>query len=328
MIGHNGRYSSLAALLGLFTVLSGCGADSDAQTSATDQNSSGVPDLYPLTEHRRTNIQIVEQLKRNHYEKKKLDDQLSSDIYDNYLSSLDRNKTYFTQNDITSFEKYRFELDDSLNKGDLKIAFEIFNVYQKRLTSFLKFSVDLVESRQEKLDFTKDEYLDIDRENASWPETQETQRALWKRRVKAQILSMRLNDKPAGEITETLEKRYSNQLKMVARTKSEDAFQLYMNSFTSIFDPHTTYFSPRTSDNFNINMSLSLEGIGAVLKSEDDMTSIVRLVPAGPAAKSGELSPADKITAVGQGSTGPMIDIVGWRLDDVVSLIRAQRAPQ
>ena len=112
---------------------------------------------------------------------------------------------------------------------------------------------------------------------------------------------------------------------MVARTKSEDAFQLYMNSFTSIFDPHTTYFSPRTSDNFNINMSLSLEGIGAVLKSEDDMTSIVRLVPAGPAAKSGELSPADKITAVGQGSTGPMIDIVGWRLDDVVSLIRGPK---
>ena len=325
MIGHNGRYSSLAALLGLFTVLSVCGADTNAQTSATDQNSSGVPDLFPLTEHRRTNIQIVEQLKRNHYEKKKLDDQLSSDIYDNYLSSLDRNKTYFTQNDITSFEKYRFELDDSLNKGDLKIAFEIFNVYQKRLTSFLKFSVDLVKSRQEKLDFTKDEYLDIDRESASWPETQETQRALWKRRVKAQILSMRLNDKPAEEITETLEKRYSNQLKMVARTKSEDAFQLYMNSFTSIFDPHTTYFSPRTSDNFNINMSLSLEGIGAVLKSEDDMTSIVRLVPAGPAAKSGELSPADKITAVGQGSTGPMIDIVGWRLDDVVSLIRGPK---
>ena len=118
---------------------------------------------------------------------------------------MDRNKTYFTQNDITSFEKYRFELDDSLNKGDLKIAFEIFNVYQKRLTSFLKFSVDLVKSRQEKLDFTKDEYLDIDRESASWPDTQETQRALWKRRVKAQILSMRLNDKPAEEITETLE---------------------------------------------------------------------------------------------------------------------------
>ena len=325
MIGHNGRYYSLAARLGLFAVLSVCGADTNAQTGATDQNSSGVPDLFPLTEHRRTNIQIVEQLKRNHYEKKKLDDQLSSDIYDNYLSSLDRNKTYFTQNDITSFEKYRFELDDSLNKGDLKIAFEIFNVYQKRLTSFLKFSVDLVKSRQEKLDFTKDEHLDIDRENASWPETQETQRALWKRRVKAQILSMRLNDKPDEEITETLEKRYSNQLKMVARTKSEDAFQLYMNSFTSIFDPHTTYFSPRTSDNFNINMSLSLEGIGAVLKSEDDMTSIVRLVPAGPAAKSGELSPADKITAVGQGSTGPMIDIVGWRLDDVVSLIRGPK---
>ena len=156
MIGHNGRYSSLAALLGLLTVLSVCGADTYAQTSATDQTSSGVPDLFPLTEHRRTNIQIVEQLKRNHYEKKKLDDQLSSDIYENYLSSLDRNKTYFTQNDIASFERYRFELDDSLNKGDLKIAFEIFNVYQKRLTSFLKFSVDLIKFRQEQLDFIKD----------------------------------------------------------------------------------------------------------------------------------------------------------------------------
>ena len=134
-----------------------------------------------------------------------------------------------------------------------------------------------------------------------------------------------MNDKPLEEIAEQLRKRYRNQLKFSVRNKSEDAFQTYMTSFTQTYDPHTTYLSPRTSDNFNINMSLSLDGIGAVLRTEDDTVEVVRLVPAGPADKGGELKPADKIIAVGQGTQGPLIDVVGWRLDDVVELIRGPK---
>ena len=136
---------------------------------------------------------------------------------------------------------------------------------------------------------------------------------------------MKLNDKELEEIGELLTKRYKNRLKQTMQSKSEDAFQLYINSFASTYDPHTQYFSPRTSRNFNINMSLSLEGIGAVLKTEDDYTSVVRLVPAGPADKAGDLEPADKIISVGQGENGPLVDVVGWRLDDVVELIRGPK---
>ena len=135
---------------------------------------------------------------------------------------------------------------------------------------------------------------------------------------------MKLNDKALDEIAETLSKRYRNQQKVALRNRSEDAFQTFINAFASTFDPHTQYFSPWTSTNFNINMSLSLEGIGAVLQTDEDATKIVRLVPAGPADKSGDLKPADTISAVGQ-LAGPMIDVVGWRLDDVVELIRGPK---
>ena len=201
----------------------------------------------------------------------------------------------------------------------------MFNRYQQRLFERLNYSLSLLEGGVEQFDFTLDESLQIDREDAQWPIDGEAQDDLWRRRLKAQILSLRLNDKDDSEVAEILTKRLRNQIKMAKRNKSEDAFQLYMNAFASTYDPHTQYFSPRTSENFNINMSLSLEGIGAVLKSEDDVTSIVRLVPAGPAAKSKAIKPTDKITAVGQGKDGPMIDVVGWRLDDVVELIRGPR---
>ena len=189
----------------------------------------------------------------------------------------------------------------------------------------LNFSLQLLDQGLASFDFEVEETIAIDREQAEWPADQAELDDLWRRRLKSQILSLRLSDKTPEEIVETLTKRVRNQIKMLKRNKSEDAFQVYMNAFASTYDPHTQYFSPRTSENFNINMSLSLEGIGAVLKTEDDVTSIVRLVPAGPAAKSGAVKPTDKITAVGQGVNGPMIDIVGWRLDDVVELIRGPK---
>ena len=281
--------------------------------------------LKPLEVHNRTNLTIVEQLRHNHYVKKELNDTTSGQIFEKFIESLDRGRAYFTTKDIEEFESYRYKLDDLLKRGDLGPAFEIFNRYQNSVVNRLNYLIKKVETDIDQLDFTETDKIEIDRENAPWPSNNQERDEVWGKRLKAAVLSLRLNDKSNEEIGEQLLKRYKNQLKQTLQTKSEDAFQIYMNSFTKTYDPHTTYFSPRTSENFNINMSLSLEGIGAVLKTEEDHTAVVRLVPAGPADKEGTLQPTDKIIGVGQGKSGPFIDIVGWRLDDVVELIRGPK---
>lgn len=281
--------------------------------------------LEPLEVHPRTSLTVVEQLRHNHYVKKPLDDAISSDVFDNYLDALDPGRAYFMAADVAEFEQYRYALDDALKRAQLEPAFEIFNRYQARIIDRLQYLVDQAENGIAEFDFTADEEIEIDRENSPWPADEAQLNDLWRKRLKAAVLAMRLNDKPAEEISELLTKRYKNRLKQALQTKSEDAFQVYVNAFATTYDPHTQYFSPRTSQNFNINMSLSLEGIGAVLKAEDDYTSVVRLVPAGPADKADNIDVADKIISVGQGEAGPLIDVVGWRLDDVVELIRGPK---
>lgn len=281
--------------------------------------------LKPLEVHPRTSLTVVEQLRHNHYVKKPLDDAISSDVFDNYLDALDPGRAYFMAADVEKFEQYRYALDDALKHAQLKPAFEIFNRYQARIIERLQYLVDQAENGIAEIDFTTDEEIEIDREHSPWPADEAQMNDLWRKRLKAAVLAMRLNDKPAEEISELLTKRYKNRLKQALQTKSEDAFQVYVNAFATTYDPHTQYFSPRTSQNFNINMSLSLEGIGAVLKAEDDYTSVVRLVPAGPADKADNIDVADKIISVGQGEAGPLIDVVGWRLDDVVELIRGPK---
>ena len=284
-----------------------------------------APLLSPLDIHPRTSLIVVEQLRRNHYLNKTVNDELSGHIFDKYLTVLDPGHYYFIASDLAEFEKYRFGIDDALKKGNLDPAFIIFNRYQQRIVERLNYLVGLIDNGLENLDFSKEEFILVNREEAEWSVDELAHDDLWRRRLKAQVLAMKLSDKSMDEIAEQLRKRYRNQLKIVVRNKSEDAFQAYINAFAHTYDPHTEYFSPRTSENFNINMSLSLEGIGAVLKTEDDKVEVVRLVPAGPADKGGELKPADKITAVGQGTNGPLIDVVGWRLDDVVELIRGPK---
>ncbi len=284
-----------------------------------------APVLEPLDVHPRTSLTVVEQLRHNHFVRKTLDDGISSEVFDKYLDTLDGGRAYFMAADIEEFEQYRYQLDDALKRGDLEPAFTIFNRYQEHVVDRLQYLIAEIDKGLNHIDFTVDEDIEIDRENSPWPTSQTEQNELWRKRLKAAVLSQKLGDKELDKIAETLSKRYKNRLKQALQTKSEDAFQLYMNAFATTYDPHTQYFSPRTSQNFNINMSLSLEGIGAVLKSEDDHTSVVRLVPAGPADKSGDLEVADRIISVGQGEKGPLIDVVGWRLDDVVELIRGPK---
>ena len=302
-----GFCQGLQRALGGLLVLFAAGPAATSELALNTPESSLAPtrpvELNPLSVHPRTSLTIVEQLRHNHYLQKDLDDAISSEVFDKYLELL----------------------DDALKRGNLKPAFEIFNLYQARMVERFDYLLAVLESGIDEFDFTGEDWIETDRESAAWPATPAEADALWRKRLKAAVLSMKLNGRELLEIQELLTKRYRNRLKQTRHTNSEDAFQVYVNAFASTYDPHTQYFSPRTSQNFNINMSLSLEGIGAVLRSEDEYTSIVRLVTAGPADKSGQLKPGDRILSVAQGESGPLIDVVGWRLDDVVELIRGPK---
>jgi carboxyl-terminal processing protease len=271
-----------------------------------------------------TSKQSLHQLLGRHYEKQRLNDDLSGKIYDLYLESMDGTRSYFLASDIEEFEQYRFKLDDGLIKGNLNAPFVMYNRLQQRVTERLSFLLKQLPEKAKKYDFTKNEQLSLDRENVEWSESTKELDDLWRKRLKNSILNLRLADKKDEDIYELLSKRYHNQLNRTHLANEDDGFQVYMNAVTHAFDPHTAYFSPRNTENFNINMSLSLQGIGAVLQTEDEHTKVVRLVPAGPAEKAGQLQTADKITGVGQGDE-EIVDVIGWRLDEVVDLIRGAK---
>ncbi len=281
--------------------------------------------LEPQKAHINTAKSIIRKLKFRHYRSFKLDDSMSSKIFDRYLADLDRNRSYFLQSDIDAFEVYRYQIDDALQDAEMAPAYAIFNRYQQRLVERLVFAIQRLEHDIEKVDFTVDEEVEIDRSDAQWPKTIEELNDLWRRQLKAALLSLKLAGKSLDEAAKTLDKRYRSQLNRTRQTASEDVFQIYMNSLAKTLDPHTQYFSPRSMENFNINMSLSLEGIGAVLQFEDEFIKIVRLVVGGPAEKSGQLKPGDRIAGVAQGDGGEMVDVVGWRIDEVVQLIRGPK---
>jgi carboxyl-terminal processing protease len=271
-----------------------------------------------------TSKQSLHQLLGRHYEKQRLDDALSGKIYDLYLESMDGTRSYFLASDIKEFEQYRFKLDDGLIKSNLDAPFVMYNRLQQRVTERLSFLLKQLPEKAKAYDFSKNEKLSLDREEVKWSKNSEDLDELWRKRLKNSILNLRLADKDDNDIYELLSKRYRNQLNRTHLANEDDGFQVYMNSVTHAFDPHTAYFSPRNTENFNINMSLSLQGIGAVLQTEDEHTKVVRLVPAGPAAKAGQLQTADKITGVGQGDED-IVDVIGWRLDEVVDLIRGAK---
>lgn len=281
--------------------------------------------LAPEPIYKQTLLDIVTMLDKGHYNHVPIDDQLSSRLLDRYLDHLDPTHSYFYASDVAGFEQWRHTLDDQINKGELSAAYAIFNRFEQRNLERLNYLIDRLSDDSVKYDFTKDETLNLERKNAPWIDSQSAMNDLWRKRLKNAMLSLILADKTVDEARTILLKRYKSQKQRVEQTNSEDVFQIYVNSLTSEYDPHTTYFTPEKSQSFNIDMSLSLEGIGAVLQSQDDMVKIVSLVPGGPAEKSGKLKPADLIVGVGQGDKGPIEDVVGWRLDDVVKKIRGPK---
>ena len=280
-------------------------------------------ELSPEDQHRDTARSVVRQL-RNHYRQMRVDEEVSGKVLDQYLEDLDPNRVHFTAEDIEEFDDFRSDLGDRLSDGRLEEGFRIFNIHQQRMSARLEHKLSRLEDGLDSLDLDTDAEIKLDREDADWATDEDALRELWNHRLKDAVLSMRLDDIEDDEILERLERRYSGQAKRISQSNAEDAFQAYMNALTRTFDPHTAYFTPRRSENFDISMSRSLEGIGAVLKSEDEYVQVVRLIPGGPAAKEGELQPADRIVGVAQ-EDEEMVNVIGWRLDEVVDLIRGPK---
>ena len=266
-------------------------------------------------------IEIITRLQQYHFLRRKMDNAASKDILDAYIDSLDPLHVYFYQSDIDNFSKYRYKLDNMLMDGDLDPIFDMYNLFQVRYINRLEYMLSLLDCGIEHYTFTSDEALNLE-EKEAWSENTKEKNNLWERRLKANILSMQLNGKTNEEITQLLKKRYTNRLSLIKKTKSEDVFLRFMNVVAAIYDPHSEYFSPRGMEDFSITMKLSFHGIGAMLRSEDEYTVVVRLIREGPADKQGDLKASDRIIGVGQGKTGKIIDVVGWRVDDVVKLIR------
>ena len=307
------KHLIVGALLGLLVALSSAGISPAI---------SSVSTLTAEAHHDRTLKLINYFVERYHYRKTKLDDLLSSQILDRYLDALDVNRSYFLADDIEFFESYRYELDDYLSAQDSGPLFGIFNVYRSRVLNRIDYALDLLETP---FDFSVDEVYPFDRTQAPWAVDSADLDDLWRRRVKNDYLVLKLEGKTHSEISKTLKDRYQQQKRRISQLSSQDVFQIMVNAYMSAIEPHTGYFSPRATENFKIRMSLSLEGIGAVLQAQNEFTVVQRVVPGGPAELEGSLRAGDRIVGVGQGDTESVVDVIGWRLDDVVDLIRGPK---
>ncbi|MDX1626385.1 MAG: carboxy terminal-processing peptidase [Wenzhouxiangellaceae bacterium] len=281
----------------------------------------GLTPLEPSVEHRFATRLASRFLTSYHYQRKPLDDGLSSNILDQYLKLLDPNRMYFLQEDIEDFQRFRDQLDDSLRTAELAPAFEIFNRYRERVAERIEHARSTLDTE---FDFTVDERYQFDRTEAPWAADRTELDEIWRKRVKNDWLNLKLAEREIDDIRTTLDDRYRNIAKRIRDFESQDAFQFFMNAYARSIEPHSSYMSPRSAENFEISMKLSLDGIGALLSSENEYVEIQEIVPGGPADLDGRLQSGDRIIGVGQGDE-PIVDVVGWRLDDVVDLIRGER---
>lgn len=295
-----------------------------ATACANDSTQVKLKTIAPEEHHQiafQTSLQFVASY---HYAKPAINDSFSTKAFDEYLSNLDPAKVYFLESDLRNFEQYRYQIDDAVFSGNVEPAFTIFNTYQQRLYDRIQFSLDFL---KQGVAFTRIDSFQIDREHASWPKTDADLNKLWEQKITYECLLLKVNGKDSNYV-ETVRKRYMNLLKFAGKTKSEDVFQHYMNAILETTDPHTNYFSPRTAEDFNQSMSLSLEGIGAQLQTENEYTKIREIIKGGPADKSKKLFAGDKIIGVAQGKDSDVVNVIDWRIDDVVSLIRGKKGTQ
>lgn len=290
---------------------------------ASDSTKVAIKALQPEPQHPTVYGTTMQLIASYHYQKPQINDQFSSRALDNYIKHIDPNRVYFLKADIEQFEKYRYALDESVFSGDLTAAYEIFNKYQERLKDRLAFAKSTLNDST-KFNFSLNDSFQIDRDKAPFAQNNTELDNLWMLKLKYECLSMKAQGKSFAAYGETIRKRYENLERFAGKTKSEDVFQLYVNALAELADPHTNYFSPKASADFNTQMSLSLEGIGATLQTEFEHTKVASVTKGSPAEKSKKLHAGDKIIGVAQGDSA-IVNIVDWRLDDVVSLIRGKK---
>ncbi len=308
---------SLPVLLVACGLLAGTAQTPVANAVATANSQ----DLAPTERHRRVSKLVSNVIERSHYRQSPINDPVSALVLDRYIDQLDASRSYFLASDVAEFERFRYQLDEAVVNGALEPVFAIFNRFQQRNRERISYALELLKTEP---DFTIEETFQFDREKAPWAKTSTELNEIWRKRVKNDALSLMLTDKDWSETREVLQTRYERVLKRTEQVTSDDIFEVFMNSFAHVFDPHSSYFSPRNSEEYRIQMSLSYEGIGASLQLVDDYVTVLNVLPGGPAAISGKLSANDRITAVAEGKNGKPVDVIGWRLDDVVQLIRGK----
>lgn len=292
----------------------------EQQKLLEELNAGKIPQFSPDEHHPMASQYITHILVNYHYRKPLIDNTFSEQVFNAYLERLDGNHSYFTLRDVAEFKRYEHRIDNYLRYGDVTPAYEIFNLFLKRWVGRYQFAIDRLDKP---FDFTLDENYKYDRTDESWAIDEKELDRVWNKRVKNDVLNLKLSGKELNEVKELLTKRYKASMRRMAQSDSQDVFWHFMNAVSTTVEPHTNYFSPRVAENFEIDMKLSLDGIGAVLSSEDVYTKVVSLVAKGPADKTGEIKPDDKIIGVGQGEE-PVVDVIGWRLDDVVDMIRGK----
>ncbi len=288
---------------------------------SADNRAIALDTLRPTPEHRQATAGIVQLMQRYHYKRVKVGDELSEQIFDRYLETLDPQKNFFLASDLAEFDQYRRKFDDALRNARLNPVFDVFKRFRSRVEERAAFATGLL---KREFDFTIDESYTFNREDAQWARSQQEMDELWRKRVKNDVLNLRLAEQVEDDLVNTLEDRYERMERRVSQLAANDVFQFFINSYTASVEPHTSYFSPRTSENFRINMSLSLEGIGAALQTESENTVVRRVIAGGPAALSEQVSVDDRIIGVGNGKE-EIIDVVSWPLNDVVDLIRGPK---
>jgi len=303
-----------ALLLSLSVTLGGA--------AMAEPRNVSLESLNPTAEHKQATVGILQLMQQYHYKRVPVTDELSEQIFDRFLDSLDPQKGFLLASDIEEFGQFRQEFDDALHQARLEPVFNLFKRFRKRVEERALFARLLLET---KFDFTIDETYTFNREDAEWPESQKDADELWRKRVKNDVLNLRLAEQSNDELIETLEERYEQMERRVSQLSANDVFQIFINAYTLSVEPHTSYFSPRSSENFEINMSLSLEGIGAALQTEDEYTVVQRVIAGGPAAASEQLGADDRIVGVGEGGDQEIVDVVSWPLNDVVDLIRGPK---
>lgn len=310
---HSGFAKPL--VLGLSVLAFGCLALGLAASSyGSDAAKPGEKERYA-----KISREVTQLFREGHYRRAVVDDTLSAAIFDKYLGTLDPSRRYITADDVAQLSRYRLRLDEAVVSGDVEPAFKVFNTYRDLARKRINFALSMLDKEP---DFTVEEDFAFDREGVPWASNEDELKELWRKIVKNDALSLVMAEKSWDETREILSKRYERVLKRLDQISNDEVFESFMNAYAFTLDPHSNYYSPRATEDFRIQMSLSYEGIGASLQSDDDYVKVMNIIPGGPAAAKGDPQPNDRIIGVGQGPDGEIVDVIGWRLDDVVQLIR------